>query len=143
LIDVTSSLRTAAYFALNDGAGYVVVAGLPYGTGSIAFDIDQHVVLARLAAVCPPVARRPHLQEGFLVGHLPFDLEQPSIKDKSDLRRRTVAVFKVRDDKGSFWDEDFPKPTEASVLPKEDVLATALRKEFGPDAAHAIEKLLQ
>jgi len=144
LIDVTSSLRVAAAFALGwdtktASSGYVIVAGLPYGTGSIAFDIDEHIVLARLQAVCPPDARRPHLQDGYLVGRFPFAMEQPEIKEKSNLARRVVAVIRVVD-AGNFWDEDFPQPTQESLLPsrRSDPLARLLHKEFGPTSKAGI-----
>lgn len=84
LIDITPSLRVAASFALWGGqpSGYLYVAALPPSTNSVTFDADQHVVLARLQAVCPPVAKRPHYQDGFLVGRFPFMSPNPNQIDK-------------------------------------------------------------
>ena len=148
LIDVTHSLRVAAAFALGWDAttaprhGYVVVAGLPYGIGSINFDIDEHIVLARLQAVCRPDARRPHLQDGSLVGRFPFSMDQKGIDQKSGLQRRAVAVIEVSDE-GDFWDADFPRPSRESLLPSDekDPLARKLREEFGPDRRNGIAAL--
>jgi hypothetical protein len=98
LIDITPSLRIAASFALwggqRDGCLYVVA--LPPSTNSVTFDADQHVVLARLQAVCPPVAKRPHFQDGFLAGRFPFLSPVSNNIDThpaevSDLARRLVA----------------------------------------------------
>ena len=123
LIDVTPSLRAAASFALwdrrNEGELYVVA--LPPSTNSITFEADQHVVLARLQAVCPPAAKRPHYQDGFLVGRFPFMAPTANEIDRrpdqvSDLSRRLVARIRLRDE-GSFWNADFPPMTASSLMP--------------------------
>jgi hypothetical protein len=87
--------------------GYVYVVRMTNATGSISFDVDQHVVLARLQSACPPVAKRPHDQDGFLVGRFPLYQADASARTKSSLRRRLVAKFCLVDD-GSLWDADFP-----------------------------------
>jgi hypothetical protein len=139
LIDITPSLRTAASFALWDGQkeGFVYVVALPPSTNSVTFDADQHVVLARLQAVCPPVAKRPHFQEGFLAGRFPFASPLKNCIDEdpaklSDLTRRLVARIDLTDsdDENSrqarrpsghgFWSDDFPRMSREALLPKAD-----------------------
>lgn len=134
LIDITPSLRVAASFALWGGqpSGYLYVAALPPSTNSVTFDADQHVVLARLQAVCPPVAKRPHYQDGFLVGRFPFMSPNPNQIDKdpanvSDLARRLVARIELADTDDEpgrlagqpsgrgFWSSDFPRMSVASL----------------------------
>jgi hypothetical protein len=94
---------------------------LPPSANSITFEADQHVVLARLQAVCPPVAKRPHYQDGFLVGRFPFISPNPNEIDKrpdavSDLSRRLVARISLQDE-GKFWNADFPRMSALSLMP--------------------------
>jgi hypothetical protein len=123
LIDITASLRVAASFALWNGRsdGELYVVALPPSTNSITFEADQHVVLARLQAVCPPTAKRSHYQDGFLVGRFPFLGPTPNEIDSrpdqvSDLSRRLVARIKLKDE-GRFWDADFPRMSPSSLMP--------------------------
>jgi hypothetical protein len=129
LIDITPNLRAAASFALWDGQceGNLYVVALPPSTNSITFDADQHSVLARLQAVCPPVAKRPHYQDGFLVGRFPFMSPDSNDIDKdpanvSDLSRRLVARIILKDanePSGSgFWSDDFPRMSASSLMPE-------------------------
>jgi hypothetical protein len=124
LIDITPNLRAAASFALWNGRtdGELYVVALPPSTNSITFEADQHVVLARLQAVCPPAAKRPHYQDGFLVGRFPFIGPNPNEIDSrpdqaSDLSRRLVARIRLKDE-GSFWNVDFPRMSPLSLLPQ-------------------------
>jgi FRG domain len=129
LIDVSPSLRIAASFALWGGRknGHLYVVALPPSTDSITFDADQHIVLARLQAVCPPVAKRPHYQDGFLAGRFPFMSPVSNKIDKrpanvSDLAHRLVARIDLTDAGdagGGFWSDDFPRMSELSLMPKE------------------------
>lgn len=138
LIDVTPNLRVAASFALLGGnsEGNLYVAALVPSTNSVTFDADQHIVLARLQAVCPPVAKRPHYQDGFLVGRFPFANPNRNEIDRdpdkvSRLSRRLLAriILKNRhehDREGSaanqdtFWNQDFPAMSPSSLLPSVD-----------------------
>lgn len=128
LLDVTSSLRTAATFALERRApdnkapsrGVLYVAGLPGRTSSISFHLDDQLVVAHLASVCPPIARRPHLQEGLLVGRFPMDDLATAKPRLSDLRRRLVARIDLID-VGGFWSNDFPRMRDRSLLPEADL----------------------
>jgi hypothetical protein len=147
LIDLSGSLRAAATFAMafRGGTpkvpqrGFLYVAGMPYSTGSIAYDLDQNLVLARLQSACPPVARRPHYQEGFLAGRFPFGRPDEETEKGSSLRRRIVAKFQLVDD-GPFWDADFPLMREHSLMPARDDLQEAFISAFGngPDSLAAL-----
>jgi hypothetical protein len=136
LIDITPNLRIASSFALWGGRpnGYLYVVALPASTNSVTFDADQHVVLARLQAVCPPVAKRPHYQDGFLAGRFPFMGPNPNQIDNSplnvsDISRRLIAHIILKDtDSGQnrrdrqpsgrgFWSDDFPRMSHLSLMP--------------------------
>jgi hypothetical protein len=136
LIDVTQNLRIAASFALwgGESTGCLYVVALPPSTNSVTFDADQHVVLARLQAVCPPVAKRPHYQDGFLVGRFPFMAPTPNSIDNnpakvSDLGRRLIARITLTDNDDEnqrrdrqasgrgFWSDDFPRMSERALMP--------------------------
>jgi hypothetical protein len=141
LIDITSSLRTAASFALWGGRpeGWLYVVALTPSINSITLDADQHIVLARLQAVCPPVAKRPHFQDGFLAGRFPFDCPVSNDIDKnpwkvSDLANRLVAKIRLTDADNEccrqnhkpsgpgFWSDDFPRMSSESLMPEHDEL---------------------
>jgi hypothetical protein len=138
-IDLTSSVRAAATFALdfkrgsarNPCSGFLYVVGMPYYTGSITFDIDENLVLARLHSSCPPIARRPHYQEGFLVGRFPMYSVADTSPSESRLVRRLIAKFKL-EDTGHFWNEDFPMLGQNALLPADDPLLKRFLEEFGP-----------
>jgi hypothetical protein len=161
LIDITPSLRTAASFALWGGRaeGFLYVVAMPPSTNSITFDADQHVTLARLHAVCPPPAKRPHFQDGFLAGRFPFDPVREPEGDKdfsyfakvSNLERRLVAKIRLTDDDEpsrrdatptgrGFWSEDFPRMSEKSLMP--DVSDDPLRAGFY-DSAEDIDRMMR
>ena len=137
LIDLTQNLRIAASFALlgEQREGNLYVAALPPSTNSVTYDADQHVVLARLQAVCPPVAKRPHYQDGFLAGRFPFESPTCNAIDSkprsvSSLSRRLLVRIVLengpgqgKDDEGSagsFWSPDFPPMSASSLMPSVD-----------------------
>jgi hypothetical protein len=138
LIDITNSLRVAATFAMGfqkgtpekPQHGFLYVVGMPNSTGSITFDIDQHIILARLHSACPPVAKRPHYQEGFLVGHFPIYTANENLMRQSKLIRRLVAKFELWDS-GDFWDKDFPMFRATALLPTDDSLLERFHEKFG------------
>jgi hypothetical protein len=127
LLDITSSLRVAATFAMdfqrgskeNPKSGFLYVVAMPYSTGSITFDHDQQITLARLQSACPPIARRPHYQDGFLVGHFPIYKMIGALERRSNLKRRLVAKFKLQDN-GDFWDQNFPIFRKTALVPERD-----------------------
>jgi FRG domain-containing protein len=144
LLDLTSSLRAAASFAVGmepgspkaPRTGFVYVAGMPHTTGSISYDLDEQLVLARLQSACPPIAKRPHYQDGFLVGRFPINELADAQGNKSSLINRLVAKFRVWD-AGSFWTDD-PVMSEAALLPLDDPLLERFLIEFGTDAEQSL-----
>jgi hypothetical protein len=142
LIDLTLSLRVAARFAFPFSAGnpqggkrgYMFVVGLPDTTGSITFNLDHNLVLARLQSVCPPVAKRPHYQDGFLIGRFPFqspnDFLSERQREKVSLLPRLIAKFELID-QGNFWNKNFPVMKEEAVYPVDDPLMKQFIATFG------------
>ena len=139
LIDLSSSLRVAATFALdfkrgsarNPRCGFLCVVGMPHSTGSITFDIDQNLVLARLHSSCPPIASRPHYQDGFLAGRFPMYSVTGASIEKSSLTKRLIAKFKL-EDAGDFWNKNFPILRQNALSPAEDLLLERFLEVFGP-----------
>lgn len=133
VLDVTRSPRIAASFATSGpgGDGFVYVIGLPYPDGNLTFDLATEVVIANLRNLMPPDARRPHWQQGYLVGSYPDELgwERPGGK-KADrippMQRHNLAqrlLCKVRipaEDRASFWPDDNPPLPWSKLLPDED-----------------------
>jgi hypothetical protein len=112
-IDLTRSLPTAITFAVGEKHrrhAYLYVFAMPDLRGSITSDIDQHLTLSRLEAVCPPAAKRPHHQDAYLVARFPepFGAAGPgnpswdNWQKHSDLMRRLVANFKLHLTDGCF-----------------------------------------
>jgi hypothetical protein len=150
LIDVTSSLRVAASFALGMSSGsflcpkvaYLYVVGLPYSTEWISAHSNQDLVLARLQSACPPIAKRPHFQEGFLLGSTALGNLGSDEYDRSRLNRRLVAKFELHD-AGHFWNPDFPVIGPGALLPEEDHLLDALHGYFGPNGKAPIRAIAE
>ncbi|GGF60413.1 hypothetical protein GCM10011402_10520 [Paracoccus acridae] len=100
LLDVTHSLRIAVSFASdnNRDEGYVFVLGIPHLAGAITTSIDAGLQAIRLANVCPPRARRPHIQEGYLLGEFPdiqaYEQKQMYSAHEVDFGRRLIGKFK-------------------------------------------------
>jgi hypothetical protein len=130
VLDFSGSLRIAASFALGG-------AGTPRSSGYLFVCAFRHVksdpmtlhtvgradVALRLSAVCPPSAERPHLQDGFLVGNPRFstpDLEAPQTPGVLVARIHLVDESSSEQGGDSFWDDDFPRHTEESLLPTGD-----------------------
>lgn len=116
LIDITASLRVACSFATQheDDSGVIYVFGLPHTNGSISYYADEEMINLRLLSICPPVALRPHYQEGYLVGTFPTT----SIRRRTvqyDLSRRLVAKFRIK--KRRFWNSDFHEIPESALFP--------------------------
>lgn len=106
-IDLTRSLPTAVAFAEGKGdreQAYVYVFAMPDLRGSITSDIDQHITLSRLEAICPPDAKRPHHQDAYLVSRFPEpagaarpgEAAWDDWQAKTDLMRRVVAKFSLK-----------------------------------------------
>ena len=77
-LDMSASLRVAASFATMDTRkGTVYVFAMPYPTHSISFAVDQDITMIHLQAACPPRAKRPHFQEGYLAGSYYISPDEP------------------------------------------------------------------
>ena len=147
MLDFTSSLRVAASFALGTDSeaarrkprtdGYVYVNAFDEITGDL-MDLNSRSATAvvRLSSVCPPTAERPHLQEGFLVGNPNLSISDLTGRQPSGPVASTIATFHLVDAPSdltstSFWDDDFPRHTEESLLPAQgDELGEVLRHAF-------------
>lgn len=145
LLDATHSLRVASSFASLDAKGkfaVLYVLAVPQLSGAITASADAGIQIVRLSGICPPLARRPHFQEGYLIGEYP---EIPTINEKRyyepvelDCCRRLLAKFRLELD--GFWsDRDFPRLSREALFPDgedqglEDV-ADRLRRAIGPDS---------
>ena len=100
LLDVTHSLRVACSFAIyyQKKPAYLYVLGVPQISGGITSSWETGVQVVRLLSVCPPNARRPHYQEGYLVGEYPamsllnkFEYDRQEV----DFARRLICKFKL------------------------------------------------
>lgn len=133
LLDLTTSLRVAASFAFgferdergNPTAedGFVFVFGVPTVTGDLMQPRGASLAI-RLNSVCPPSARRPHLQDGVLVGR-----DDPKLI-RDDPRVAAIPIAKLRLDNSNlnFWrDTDFPPLSKGSLLPEADSLRQELQ----------------
>lgn len=128
MIDVTQSLRVAATFALRDSkTGYLYVFGLPYPHGSISYLVDNHIALVKLHNSCPPNARRPRYQEGFLVGRYPFS---PYKAIGDNLAIRMLAKFYLDNSDENFWDGLFNPLPKQLLFPEEDETMSVLSKKY-------------
>lgn len=123
LLDVTQSLRIAASFASigADSDAFVFMLGLPNLSASITASAEAGLQVVRLSTASPPEARRPHLQEGYLLGEYP-DIEDVSQKQhyglyEVDFGRRLVAKFRFNP--ATFWERDsaFPPIAPAALYP--------------------------
>ncbi len=123
LLDITQSLHVASCFATYDYyknecsiGGYIYVLGLPNVNGHISFFAHEGIVMVKLQAACPPQAKRPHYQQGFLVGSIPSDAK-PHSYHLRNLVLRLVGKFRIRKS-SSFWTAGY------SCLPKDVLMPT-------------------
>jgi len=148
-LDLTSSLRVAASFALGlkHFCGATRRAPAPhrkpsylyvFGFDRIISDVmrlgaaplddtdrgaEQFNVI-RLSALCPPTTVRPHLQEGFLVT---FPLPADDLRPAATANARLIAVIELVEPRGhSFWTADFPEHSE--VLLGDELAAEIARR---------------
>ncbi len=123
LVDVTQSLRVAASFATEGGReGYVYAVALPYPSGTLSYSAEEELLMVRLLGICPPAAKRPYFQEGYLVGSFPS--LQARRGPHLDLARRLVAKFRI--DGARFWSTRFPAIPREALYPEDDALRDAL-----------------
>lgn len=123
LLDVTQSLRIAASFASegDEGEGFVFVLGVPHLSGAITASAEAGLQIVRLASVCPPVAVRPHIQEGYVLGEYPdfVSVEQKAHYQHHELDFGLRLIAKFRFDRSSFWLKSgpFPKVPPKALYP--------------------------
>jgi hypothetical protein len=122
LLDVTHSLRIAASFAseLTNDRAYIFVIGVPNLSGAITASAEANIQMIRLSSVCPPIAARPHLQEGYLLGEYPemtgYDQKKNYAHYEIDFGRRLVAKFYFTP--RTFWRDDaFPMVERSALYP--------------------------
>ena len=117
LLDLTHSLHVATSFALMENKGdtaHLMVIAMPTITDSISYYTSEELFNIRLLSFCPPEARRPFFQEGYVAGPFPFyKLDDPSRKEQHDFGRRLVAKFKFPSDPNKFYGDGF------DCIPKE------------------------
>jgi hypothetical protein len=139
VIDYTESLRVAASFGLGVEAprasGYLYVTAVRRVLADPML-LDENArgpVALRLSAVCPPSAERPHLQNGFLIGEPGFTaahLTEPPSTGTLIAKIRIVDESVGEKHRSSFWDEDFPRHSFASLLPIADEVLAAFEEAF-------------
>ena len=102
LLDVTQSLRVAASFACLENSstvGYVYVLGVPNLSGTLTASAEAGLQVIRLSGICPATARRPHVQQGYLLGEYPemgdWNQKERYPQNEIDPARRLVAKFKI------------------------------------------------
>ena len=108
LLDVTQSLRIAASFASDENdseEAFLYVLGVPNISGAISASAEAGIQIVRLSSVCPPVAMRPHFQEGYLLGEYPeivsYDQKQLYGLPEIDFGKRLIAKFRFNHQ--AFW----------------------------------------
>lgn len=119
LIDLTQSIHVAATFALlnSNNKGFLYVFGMPHPHGSISHFIDDDMLMVKLQNVCPPTALRPHFQDGYLVGRLPYNPEK-TVGD--NLAKRLIGKYLLSNVKGNFWGKGFGAIPKSMLFPKND-----------------------
>ena len=134
LLDVTTSVRVAASFASMDAdtEAYFFVLAAPSISGSITASAEAEMQIVRLSNACPPMAMRPHLQEGYMLGEYPdYDSHIPENEYKIgevDVARRIIAKFRlILED---FWNDDFPMISRRALYPDPDPLKDWLKPHF-------------
>ena len=127
LLDVTHSLRIAASFAsLGDEVdeAFVFAFGIPNISGAVTTSSEARLQIVRLSSACPPIAFRPHIQEGYLLGEYPeiSDTRQKALYKiyEVDFGRRLIAKFRFSPK--DFWrDSDHPRLKRDALYPNEEV----------------------
>lgn len=105
LVDVTQSLRVACSFAVMENPNeyaYIYAFALPYPTGRISVNSEHYLTNIRLLSIIPSGVKRPHNQEGFLIGE--DDITRTDkVYEMFDLRNRCVGKFKIHIGNIDFW----------------------------------------
>ncbi|MDD2521703.1 MAG: FRG domain-containing protein [Anaerolineaceae bacterium] len=124
LLDFTRSLQAAASFAQfnhQEERGVVAVFALPYPGNRITYNSEHDLIIVNLLTACPPLAQRPHFQEGFQAGTLDITRDYTD-KSELDFNNRLVAKFSIPNDR-SFWGSDFAGIPDHLLFPPDDPMA--------------------
>lgn len=123
LLDVTQSLRVACSFAIRrstTSSGFVYILALPFVRNRISIDSEEDIVNVRLLSICPPEAKRPHFQEGFVIG-TPDVMTDYDNKSELDFNRRLVAKFEIPVGQ-EFWGDGSDAIPEYLLYPENDLV---------------------
>jgi hypothetical protein len=128
LLDITHSLLVAASFALNKSDnGLLYVFGLPIITNGISFSIEDELLNVKLLSCCPPYAKRPYYQEGYLFSTFPARIEKRHLQ--LDCAKRLLAKFQLVN-QGQFWTAGFSELRQESLYPTNDDLMFLLQEQI-------------
>lgn len=140
LLDVTKSIRAAASFATkiykpdsteakdNPKPGFVYVLGFPEIRGYISYFTYEAIVITRLLGTCPPQAKRPHFQDGYLVGTIPHETSEIT-----DFNNCLVAKFRIDKPPQEFWNDKIKPMDINEIYPKDDKvkgIADSMENDF-------------
>ena len=124
LLDATQSLRVAASFASNDVLDtdpVLYVLAVPSLSGSVTASSEQGIQTIRLSSICPPDARRPYFQEGYLLAEYPdlvtVDERQDYRPYEIDFGRRLLAKFRLS--RSGFWSKDYTAIPNEALYPNQ------------------------
>jgi hypothetical protein len=136
LLDVTQSLRVAASFATNDVSDsepVLYVLAVPSLSGSVTASSEQGIQTIRLSSICPPEARRPYFQEGYLLAEYPdlmtVDEKQDYRPYEIDFGRRLLAKFRLS--RAGFWSKDYSAIPNEALYPNQRDPLVAFTEQIG------------
>lgn len=119
LVDLTTSPLVAASFATLDSKendGYLYCFAIPHQTSSISFHIEDRICSVKLSAICPPEAKRAHIQDAYFVGTYPHRKDRSSAHNMS---QRMIAKFKIPNS-DKFWDDTYRPMRSSDLYPQDD-----------------------
>ncbi|CAH0340489.1 FRG domain-containing protein [Rhizobium sp. CECT 9324] len=125
LLDVTLSPRIAASFASisNREWGYIYVLAVPNISAAVTSSAEAGLQIIRLSSVCPYIAMRPGVQEGYLLGEYP-EIDAMETKslipyEETDFSLRPISKIKFRP--RNFWDRSgISEAAHEHLYPEED-----------------------
>ena len=133
LLDITSSLQAAASFALRHktATGYLFVLAFPHVNGSISYYVEEALINIKLLSICPPAAKRPYFQDGYLVGTFPTVVRKKHTN--LDAASRMVAKFRLAWGEEDFWKEGYTSIPISALFPAEDdveIICAGIKEEI-------------
>ena len=97
-LDITRNTRVAATFATDgitsDDSPCIYVFGLPYAHGNITKTYTENMTILNLRNTLGYYAKRPHEQEGYLMGSL-YDWKDFSNSDYHEGKQRLICKIKL------------------------------------------------